>query len=101
MERRLWRSAAAPGARLNKKPRLRLALLRDFLVDHFGQRSRGRRAIRIWRWRGRGLPPRSLDFVERLPLRGHWLCLAVLAFYDRALFRHLGRGHHLATARSG
>jgi len=76
----------------------RLALLRYFLVDHFGQRSRGRRAIRIWRRRGGGLAQRSLDFVERLALRGHGLDLAVSVLYERQLLLHVGLGHHLAVA---
>src|SRR5580704_4708621 len=97
MKRRRLPQGGRTGPKHKVSPR-GLALLRYFLVDHFGQGSRGRRAIRIWRRRGSGLAQRSLDFVERFALRGHGLDLVVLVFYKRELFLHVGLGHHLAMA---
>jgi hypothetical protein len=44
--------------------KLFLALLRHFLIDHFGERGRRQLTVRTGLRRGGGLAKRRLDFVE-------------------------------------
>jgi hypothetical protein len=73
-------------ARLNEKPRLRLALLRDFLVDHFGQRSRGGAPFGFGGGAAVGSPSEVLISSSDLPCAAMVLILLYLSSMNASFF---------------